>query len=601
MEMKGNGAAMTARQKADLLRGDILRRNGEHFTSRAEGGRLGWETGIAGAAYSSAMVKPRDAADLHRMAYRHASEMIAAMNVPYKVRVSLTPSRSFTDSRTLCVATDVFDDVALTPGQKIDVFTGLAVHEGSHLLYTDFGLMPEAENRVVADLFNIIEDERIEMRTGEERPGLANFLACAKRYYFGRHTSRMSRVSSGRALPRTARLMNAIISLVRYPASLEGKDLDELADTLLEVRDALLPYPSTCGGALLAARRVYDVIRSFFESEGGRGKRKGGSGLQASADKELERAVSDVLDSIEEDVTRTPSDGSGEQEILPSRMSAEVKRDNARLGRALSGEMEMGGTARVNVYHPEGDSDMYAESLGRVRRFVPAMATALRCNGSDRSLELRGLRSGTLDTVKLAEAVQGVEGVYRRERIVRADRMAVCVLVDESGSMYGAKIDAARDTAVLLNEALSSVRNVDLYIYGHTTELGNFARLNVYREGRVMKYRHSVGSISACSGNIDSLAIREAALRVRRSTGERCLFFVISDGAPCEPASNVRKAVAELSRDGFSFVSIGIDFEYDPSTMYAHHVSMTDMSRLAAELGKTVRKAIMDNSKGTSR
>ena len=55
--------------------------------------------------------------------------------------------------------------------------------------------------------------------------------------------------------------------------------------------------------------------------------------------------------------------------------------------------------------------------------------------------------------------------------------------------------------------------------------------------------------------------------------------------------------VKELSRDGFSFVSIGIDFEYDPSTMYDHHVSMTDMSRLAPELGKMIKKAIMDNSK----
>lgn len=111
------------------------------------------------------------------------------------------------------------------------------------------------------------------------------------------------------------------------------------------------------------------------------------------------------------------------------------------------------------------------------------------------------------------------------------------------------------------------------------------------------KDKHVLGSIDADWSNIDSKAIREAASRVRARTREKCLFFIVSDGAPCEPAENVRKAEKELSRDGFSIVIIGIDFEYDPSAMYDHHVSMTDMSRLAPELGKMIKKAIMDNSK----
>ncbi len=82
------------------------------------------------------------------------------------------------------------------------------------------------------------------------------------------------------------------------------------------------------------------------------------------------------------------------------------------------------------------------------------MSGILRCNGSDRCHELRGLRSGSLDTGKLAEAVQGMESIYRRETTARADRMAAGILVDESGSMEAGKIEAARDTAVLLNEAL---------------------------------------------------------------------------------------------------------------------------------------------------
>lgn len=600
---------MTRQQKIDIITSDFLSRNGRNYTSHKSTGRLGWEALLeSGSAYSSAMLSPKDEADLLRTAYNHARDMVIAMNTPFRVKIALTPDSSYTDGKTLAVATDVFDDAALSVGQKIDIFTGLAIHEGSHLLYTDFALLPETENRITADLLNIIEDERIEMRTGQDRPGLANFLACAKYYYFDRHSSRMRSQQSG-PLDRPTRLLNAILSMIRYPKTLEADDVKEFADTLLEVRNVIFPYPDTCRESLGAARKIYSIIRRFFEKEekkqerqsgsgkGPDGKTSGKDGSPRTSDKDIEDSLKDTLESIERDATRRPSDGSDSGSLDMRRMSRSVLKDGCRLGKAVSGEIEIGRNAKVNIHTPKSNRELYTQSLERVRRYIPAMTTALRGNGSDRTSELRGLRSGSLDTCKIAEAVQGVESIYRQESTVRADRMAVCILVDESGSMEGEKITAARDAAVLLNEALATVRNVDLYIYGHTTEDGAFVKLNAYREGKAVKERYSLGSIEADWGNIDSMAIREAACRVRARTRERCLFFVISDGAPCENTDNVRKAVTELSRDGFSFVSIGIDFEYDPSTMYDHHVTMTDMSRLAPELGKMIKKAIMDNSK----
>jgi hypothetical protein len=599
---------MTTEQKIQVLREDFLKRNGENYTSAERSGRLGWEQTLSsGSAYSAAMLSPKDDADLHRIAYNHARDMIVAMNTPFKVRIALTPDASFTDSKVVSVATDMFDDTRLSVGQKIDIFTGLAIHEGSHLLYTDFRVMPRAKNRIIADLFNIIEDERIEMLTGQERPGLANFLGCVKYYYFDRHSTRMQASSAGAPPERSVRLINSILSMIRYPKAMEEDDLREFADTLYEVRDVILPYPETCAEAFNAAQRIFDIIRRFFnqeqkksapkEAKGGEGNGSGTQGRQPSlSDEQLEKMLGSLLDSLEKDVTGQPSDGTTPAGMKPERMSGAIRKDGTRLGKALEGELEIGATDRVNIHFPEADKRRYDESLSRVRRYVPAFSSILRRNGTDRVRDLRGLRSGLLDTGKLAEAVQGVENIYRQERTARADRMAVCILVDESGSMDGEKIQAARDTAILLNEALATVRNVDLYIYGHTTENGSFVKLNAYREGRGRGDKYVLGSIEADWSNIDSRAIREAAARVRARTREKCLFFVISDGAPCEPTRNVKEAVRELSRDGFSFVSIGIDFEYDPSEMYDNHVSMTDLSTLAPELGKMIKKAIMENS-----
>lgn len=600
---------MTTEQKIEIIQKDFLQRTGENFTSARTSGRLGWEKTLpSGSAYSAAMLSPKDDAELHRIAYNHARDMIVAMNTPFKVKIALTPNVSCTDSKVVSVATDMFDNPALSVGQKIDIFTGLAIHEGSHLLYTDFPLMSRSRNRVISDLFNIVEDERIEMLTGKERPGLAGFLGCVKYYYFDRHSARMR---GAVCKSRPARLLNSILAMIRYPKALGIDDALEFADTLYAVREVVLPYPKTCMGALEAAERIYELIKSFFGQEKENSQRKSQSEEQShgegrygqigqvntTLDSEVEKALKPVLESLEQDVAQQPSDGRSSAQLNPQRMSEEIKKDCNRLGNALEGELEIGFTDGVNIHYPGSDRPAYERSLSRVRRFIPAMTTVLRCNGTDRCLDLRGLRNGRLDTCKLAEAFQGVENIYRQERTVKADRMAVCILVDESGSMDGEKIEAARDTVVLLNEALSGVGNVDLYIYGHTTENGSFVKLNVYREGRLPKDKYVLGSIDADWSNIDSKAIREAAARVRARTREKCLFFVVSDGAPCEPAENVRRAVNELSKNGFSFVSIGIDFEYDPSTMYEHHVSMTDMSRLAPELGKMIKKAIMDNSK----
>ena len=598
---------MTTQEKIDSLCRDFLQRNGRNFTSVRRSGRIGWESVLPrGAAYSEAVLRVNDRAELHKVAYSHARDMIVAMNIPFRVRISLTGKCSCTDSRTVFVATEMFDDGKLSPGEAVDIFTGLAVHEGCHLLYTDFSVIGMAGNRIVADLSNLIEDERIEMLCGEERPGLSNFLACTKYYYFDRHSSRHIDPPAGCRQERTYRLFNSILALIRYPGALDMDDVAEFVDILLKVREIVVPYPRTTAETLEAAEKIYSIIWDFYEQEkdqgevgdapgNGGGQETGAGPAPRRRGRTVEREMSDCLDGILSSLEKSFSGNScdGSYALDPSMMSCTVREDGCRFGRALSGEIEIGVQDGVNICLPEPSKELYEDSLERVRRFIPAMANALRGNGADRRAEIRGLRSGMLDTGRLAEAVQGVENIYRMETVSRADRLAVCVLVDESGSMYGEKMQSARDAAVLLNEALSSVRNVDLFIYGHTTEGRSFVKLKAYREGRKPADRYALGGIGADDCNVDSLAIREAACRVRAATREKCLFFVISDGAPCEPPQNVRKAVRELSKSGFTFVSIGIDFISEAGMMYDNHVSMTDMTRFAPELGKLIKKAIM--------
>ena len=70
----------------------------------------------------------------------------------------------------------------------------------------------------------------------------------------------------------------------------------------------------------------------------------------------------------------------------------------------------------------------------------------------------------------------------------------------------------------------------------------------------------------------------------------------LSDGAPNESVETVRQAVLDVEKQGFAIVAVSIEPQYDPSLMYHRNVNLTDMSRLAVDLGKMVKKAIADNT-----
>lgn len=589
---------MTREEKIQELKKDFLAREGKNYTSATRDGRLGWEKKLRpGESYSSVIAMVNSTEELHRMAYNHAKDMITAMGTPFRVSLSFHESESFTDSKVVAIASDVLDDSSLTPGQRLDVFTGLAIHECCHLLYSDFSINPR--NEVIAILNNIIEDERIERKLGEEKPGYINFISAVKYYYFGKYEDGMSRTKHN----DYEDLMNAILSIVRYPGTINTEAVEKFTDTLYDVREILKKdFPGeTESDSLETATKIYNLIKEYVKKEEQKkqpdkkqGQENGqNGGRQTPSDKEIEEILSNNLSDMLEQIRKNIPGNGKEKTVIPQSQLSQLARDMGQmLDKMLSGEIEQGKTDGVSVYKTDENKTQYLASLARVRKYIPAVASVLRRNGEDRIMENRGLRSGRLDTNKLVEATLGVDSIYSRVTVSKADRICVCILIDESGSMSGDKIQSARDTAVLLNEAIGTLKNVDLYVYGHTTDIKS-VKLKIYKEGYTSKKKYNIGSIDAENCNVDSLAIREAATRVRAKSNEKCIFFVISDGAPCEDPKNVRKAVRELSGKGFEFISIGIKFDNEGLKMYDNHINMENMSTMAPELGKLIKKSVL--------
>lgn len=606
-----NTASLTKEQKMEILTKDFLERDGDRFVRIRRTGRLGWEDTLPHqGVYSSYVLDSCNQEELISRAYELACNMITVMDSDKKVRVKITQDQSATDAETVWVATKVFDEPGLTAGQKLDAFLGFAIHEGCHLLYTDFNAMSGINSRTVHSLQNIIEDERIERVCGETKPGLVNFVGATKYYSFDKYKTRLTSEGRFQDLSKTERFINCILSYVRYPKMLSATELEEFCDLMIQVKDILSPYPSSTAESIAAAERIYDLIKQCSNSEQeqkdyesgqaeGSGEEQSGStsgngntgdGQSAQAQEAaLEKELSNLNDAMSE-ISQNPMQGLSEDD-----QSETVKKDGGKAGMVCEGTMERGFNKGSYIEKAGEDKCIYSNSLSNVKRYIPAISKVLRIEGTDVQFCVKGQRSGVLDTTRLAEAHQGAQSVYTRRGEIRATKLSVCILIDESGSMWGPGEQAARDTAVLLNEALSKVPNVDLYIYGHTASRET-TTLFVYKE-KGFSRKYALGTTDSRAGNHDSIAIREAAARVRRNTQENVLFFMISDGAPNESTDMVRKAVQDVEKDGFQVVAISIDPYYDPSTMYEHNVTLSEMSTLAIDLGRMVRKAVHENNK----
>lgn len=611
---------MTRAEIEDLMR-DWFDRDGETFIRISDKDRVGWEDTLdAGADYSTYILESPTQEDLIRRGYTLASEMLTAMNLPRKVRLRISRTGdSTTDLKTVTVCTEYFDDKTLTVGAKLDIFMGLTIHEGCHVLYTtptkpeDFGV----NKRIIHTLWNIIEDERIEEKLGETKPGFARFLEKSRYYYFDQYYLDAGMIDEVAEKTDAEQLLNLILRIIRYPVYLKEEDFERFGFYLKKIKEILLPFPDSTKAALDAAKRIYEVIRDFYrdketadskEASYGEGDTDAEGMGSSCGDEELDRKIasdaSEMLEGLSKLTGSETADSKEAKTLGDDDMATTVKDKGGLLGEICEGLVELGSGTDTYFTPAPSDASRYEKSHQRVRRYVPAISKIIRGHCREYKLIHRSMRSGVLDTNKLAEAIQGVSTVYIREGEVKSDRVAVCVLIDESGSMSGERIEAARDTAVLLNEAVGSIPQVELFIYGHTGDIrtSRSTELHVYREkGYSPKY--ALGSVRACCENRDGIAIYEVAQRVRKQTQLPVLFFILSDGAPCagsyhgESAMNhVREMVNKVEAMQFNVVQVCINHSYPPERMFKHFVILEDLSTLAISLGRVIKKATMKNT-----
>lgn len=640
---------------------DWFRRKGKNYTSTYKGStRLGWDTKVSGS-YSSFFAPDLNKRKLLRDSYRHACDIRDIMDIPRSIRIQLNvdAETSCTDGKTVIVSTKVYDDNKIDNNVKLDVFLGTTIHEFSHILYTDMAeIRKNRPNKFLFNLFNTIEDERIEYNTTQNYPGYANFIGQAKYYYFDLLYKKAEKQDD------LMDVLQNILYIVRYPARVDTKVIYRHQVLFDKIKKVLCDFGNNSKEAYDKAEKIYKLLLDYFKfpppppeeqqegdeeqdqsdsSEGQSDSGEGQEGSDGSSDPQNSKQSSQKQDSKDNEgsdknskTQSSPKSGSDEgsagkkkQEPIKAYTQEEIKQAAEKLAEQMRRLITSNTSLNSNEIKDEWDSKEIADEYKQIkddvfivkqedyeRRYKADFDTVKQhINGLvntfskffvEQEYRLTGMRRGVLDTNKLAEAYQAVETVYSNKFKRTTPGLDVCVLIDESGSMGGTNIASARKCAILLNEVFLRLKQCDFYVYGHTADNRHMGEvtINVYRD-HWNRNRYALGKVESYSNNKDSVAIEETYKMVRKQTSKPLLMFVISDGAPNayglrgQPAvEEVKKVVNRIESNGDTLVcQIAIESHFRPQDMFNHYVVMTDMNTFPSDLSGYVMNTLISKLK----
>lgn len=180
-------------------------------------------------------------------------------------------------------------------------------------------------------------------------------------------------------------------------------------------------------------------------------------------------------------------------------------------------------------------------------------------------------------------------------------KIAVGLLLDESGSMScGDRATYARAAAIILYDFCQSLR-IPVMVYGHSTGWSNGVDLYSYAEfdsiDRDDKYR--LMDIAARNSNRDGAALRYIAEQLSKRSEEVRILILVSDGQPADSGysgtaaeEDLRGIKQEYKRKGILFVAAAIgDDKQNIERIYGDSfLDITDLNQLPVKLTAVIKR-----------
>lgn len=320
---------------------------------------------------------------------------------------------------------------------------------------------------------------------------------------------------------------------------------------------------------------------------------------------EVNKKICEITDSTEKDKESFDLDISSLSEIVSSIITASDKEDEKNKSDCSENISDVILNDRftskiVNIKMPPNPT-AYSDLVENNKQMIQATKGYIKRILMNKSEEKLRHTTGTVNLNRYFDRSYSSVRVFDKKKANEIGDICIMLLADESGSTYGSKISAIRDSVTIIAEACAAF-NIPCYIMGFSADEQGFdteAEIRHYTTWKNKKSdRSSIADIKARDNNRDGASIRYATSLIKKRRESTKLLFVLSDGLPLakgyigEPAKldtqlAIREAKKECSVTG---ILVGKSDVNDIHQMYGNDFLLVkNASELPAQLAKIFR------------
>ena len=487
-----------------------------------------------------------------------------------------TSGDSMTDGETVYIASNLKEDT-------IDYTVGLALHEASHVLLTDFGYLnkekdtvlkrvhgvPEEDHDNVFTLINFVEDKRIDNYVYSTAPGYQFYYEKLYRKSFYNEIVDENLQNDVFKTPSWDAYFFRIINIFN-----RNSDLDALPG-LREVRDLLtfnrIRSMQSTRDAVEVAVKIYNIIKPHIqkEEEKENGDDKSLTNQEYKTREHVDRQKSFINSQYRKKRVHKKIK---EQVNKIANSDAKVKYCDVNKSTSIpimtTSNWEEYFTSTFNHHEQAIDKGLY---LGK------KLLSKLKVRNTVRRDVFENQKKGKLNSRKLFEAPFNEDIFYRIEKENYKDTF-IHISLDLSGSMRGDKLDKTIQTAIAIAYAACNLKGFDVEISLRGT-LDGKAQSTPLLAYAFNSKKHSVRNLQklkrlvTCGMTPEGLCLDEVRKNLPKPSYQQEVYLLnISDGLPNISSmaynfntaiNHTAKVIREYKRDNVGVLSYYIHDTWD--------------------------------------
>ena len=574
-------------------------------------------------------------------------KMVVGLTADHKLMVYLLPPESpdlaFTDGSHIMINTLHQLFIAQPVGDVTKYCLALAVHESLHPIYSCFECIEDAARKKAGDtdnviqirreLFNILEDARIERIGAFKFPGVAYAVEALNEFLFG--------------LPKDFTQSKDIEIMMQWILDFVSVDKTrgELKDDLKKLWTKIEPlalkakYSDTCSGCYFYTKKILKLLKPLIpetdpiEQQRQKAQNRQGNAKDVDAKTGQQPPQGGATGNGPSHGAQSNQPGNGQNanngqsgqgqanssgqgqgqgagqggadalsQMLANALAASFNEHQKDMAAAAQDKQTTKGisgdsSSEYSVVPCQGDFSTFDEYT-RIKTDVAPVINKLR-TGLKNIINYnvdeisRYLHAGRIDSKSLSRMPSGAICAKRIEKNDEAD-LNITVLVDLSGSMNGYPIENAMKACVVLQEVCNSLK-IPITVLGFKS--GRQKVQILHFSNRLLKGRYAhTGIVKMDAGGGTPLynALLYLPRLLKKQSEEDKLLIVITDGAPDTGPEPCKIEVTKLGRYAKVYgMAIGGGRDALANIFGSKYIGIDSLDRLPGELCKVIEKNII--------